>query len=168
MNITFANNPVHLLGDQLKVGDKAPDFTAAKNDLADYKLSEDLGKKVIIISVVPSIDTGVCSMQTQRFNKEASELDESIKLITISLDLPFAQGRFCGANGIDNHELVSDYKEREFGQKYGYLIDELKLLARGVVIIDKEGKIAYKEVVQEVTNEVDFDTALEEAKKLVK
>lgn len=166
MNITFAKNPVNLLGQEVKVGDEAPLFTATKNDMSNYLLSDDIGK-VIIISIVPSIDTGVCSLQTKKFNKEASELSDDIKLITISLDLPFAQERFCGANGIYNHELVSDYKEREFGNKYGYLIDELKLLARGVVIIDKEGKIAYKEIVPEVTNEVDFDRALEEAKKLV-
>ena len=166
MNITFAKNPVNLLGQEVKVGDEAPLFTATKNDMSNYLLSDDIGK-VIIISIVPSIDTGVCSLQTKKFNKEASELADDIKLITISLDLPFAQERFCGANGIDNHELVSDYKEREFGNKYGYLIDELKLLARGVIIIDKEGKIAYKEIVSEVTNEVDFDRALEEAKKLV-
>src|SRR5574344_1918814 len=100
MKITFANNPVNLLGKEVKVGDKAPDFTATKNDMTDYRLADDLGK-VVIISVVPSIDTGVCSMQTERFNKEASQLDESIKLLTISLDLPFAQSRFCGAKGID-------------------------------------------------------------------
>ncbi len=166
MKITFGNNPVTLVGNEVKVGDKAPEFKAVKNDLSEYNLADDLGK-VIIISVVPSIDTGVCSIQTQTFNKEASELDESIKLITISLDLPFAQGRFCGAHGIENHDLVSDYKDREFGQKYGYLIDELKLLARGVVIIDKEGKIAYKEIVPEVTHEVNFEKALEEANKLI-
>lgn len=166
MKITFGNNPVTLVGNEVKVGDKAPEFKAVKNDLSEYNLADDLGK-VIIISVVPSIDTGVCSIQTQTFNKEASELEESIKLITISLDLPFAQGRFCGAHGIENHDLVSDYKDREFGQKYGYLIDELKLLARGVVIIDKEGKIAYKEIVPEVTHEVNFEKALEEAKKLI-
>lgn len=166
MNITFANNPVHLSGEEVKVGDKAPLFKATKNDLTTYDLSDDLGK-VVIISIVPSIDTGVCSLQTQKFNQEAAELSEDIKLITISLDLPFAQERFCGAKGIDNHILVSDYKDREFGNKYGYLIDEFKLLARGVVIIDKEGNIAYKEIVPEVTNEVDFDKALSEAKKLV-
>lgn len=166
MKITFANDPVTLLGKEVKVGDKAPDFTATKNDMAEYRLADDLGK-VVIISVVPSIDTGVCSMQTERFNKEASQLDESIKLLTISLDLPFAQQRFCGAKGIDNHDLLSDYKEREFGMEYGFLIDELKLLARGVVIVDKDGNIAYKEIVPEVTHEVDFDKALEEAKKLI-
>ena len=166
MKITFANDPVTLIGKEVKVGDKAPDFTATKNDMTEYRLADDLGK-VVIISVVPSIDTGVCSMQTERFNKEASQLDESIKLLTISLDLPFAQQRFCGAKGIDNHDLLSDYKEREFGMEYGFLIDELKLLARGVVIVDKDGKIAYKEIVPEVTHEVDFDKALEEAKKLI-
>lgn len=166
MNITFANNPVHLLGQEVKVGDKAPLFKATKNDLSTYDLSEDLGK-VVIVSVVPSIDTGVCSLQTKTFNKEVSNLSEDIKLITISVDLPFAQQRFCGAEGIDNHILVSDYKDREFGEKYGFLIDEFKLLARGVIIVDKEGKIAYKEIVSEVTNEVDFDKALSEAKKLV-
>lgn len=166
MNIKFDGTPMTLVNEQVKVGDKAPLFTAAKNDLSDYKLEEDLGK-VVILSVVPSIDTGVCSIQTTKFNEEAASLSDDIKIVTVSLDLPFAQGRFCAAKGIDKAEVVSDYKEREFGEKYGFLIDELKILSRGIVIVDKEGIIQYVEYVEEVTNEVDFDKALEAAKKLV-
>lgn len=166
MEIKFAGTVMNLLEQQVKVGDKAPNFTATRQDLSDYKLEDDLGK-VVILSVVPSIDTGVCSIQTSKFNDEASKLSEDIKIVTVSLDLPFAQERFCAAKGIDKAEVVSDYKEREFGKKYGFLIDELKLLSRGIVIVDKEGIIQYVEYVEEVTNEVDFTSALDAAKKLV-
>lgn len=166
MSITFGGNAVDLIGNEVKVGDKAPLFSATKNDLSEYKLESDLGK-VIILSVVPSIDTGVCSIQTKRFNAEVAQLGDDVKILTVSLDLPFAQGRFSGVEGIDKAEIVSDYKDREFGINYGFLIEQVKLLARGVVIIDKDGIIKYVEYVSEVTNEVNFDKALEEAKKLV-
>lgn len=166
MKIKFDGTEMNLLGTEIKVGDKAPNFTATKNDLSDYSIEEDKGK-VVIISVVPSIDTGVCSIQTSTFNEEAAKLGDDIKILTISLDLPFAQERFCAAKGIDKAEIVSDYKNREFGEKYGFLIDELKLLTRGIVILDKEGTVQYVEYVPEVTDEVNFDKALEEAKKLV-
>ena len=166
MKITFGGNEVTLKGSQVKVGDKAPLFTATRNDLSEFNLSDELGK-VLILSVVPSIDTGVCSIQASTFNEEADKLGDDIKIVTISLDLPFAQERFCAAKGIDKAEIVSDYKDREFGDKYGFLIDELKLLTRGIVIIDKEGTVQYVEYVPEVTDEVNFEKALEEAKKLV-
>ena len=164
--ITFGGKTMHLLGNGIKVGDKAPLFVATRNDLSEFKLVEELGK-VLILSVVPSIDTGVCSIQASTFNEEAANLSDDIKIVTISLDLPFAQQRFCAAKGIDKAEIVSDYMDREFGQKYGFLIDELKLLTRGIVIIDKEGVVQYVEYVPEVTDEVNFEKALEEARKLV-
>ena len=166
MKLTFAGNEMNLVGEQVKVGDKAPSFVAVKGDLSEYKLSDDLGK-VVIISVVPSIDTGVCAIQTRTFNEDATELSKDIKIVTISMDLPFAQQRFCAAEGIEQVELVSDYKDHDFAEKYGFLIKELGLLARGIIIIDKEGKITYTEIVPEVTHEVNFDAALEEAKKLI-
>ena len=116
---------------------------------------------------MPSIDTGVCAIQTRTFNEDATELSKDIKIVTISMDLPFAQQRFCAAEGIEQVELVSDYKDHDFAKKYGYLIKELGLLARGIIIINKEGKVTYTEIVPEVTHEVNFDAALEEAKKLI-
>lgn len=166
MDITFAGNKVNLLGNEIKVGDKAPNFTASKNDLSDFNL-DDLKGKVVVISVAPSLDTSVCAFQAKRFNKEASELSGNVSIVNITLDLPFAQKRFCDAYEIGNTITVSDYKNREFGEKYGFLIDELKLLTRGIVVIDKEGTVQYVEYVPEVTNEVNFDAALEAVKKLV-
>lgn len=162
--ITFAGNYVTILGDALKVGDKAPEFTALKNDLSAFNL-KDLDGKIKIISVVPSIDTGVCALQTVRFNKEASNL-ENIHIITISADLPFALGRFCGANGIDNSITLSDHKSLDFGLKYGYAIEELRLLTRGIIVIDKDNTIRHIEYVPEITNHPDYDKALEVVKSL--
>ena len=165
MDITFGGNKVNLIGNEIKVGDKAPAFKATMNDLSEWS-SENCDDKVVIYSVAPSLDTSVCALQAKKFNKEASELD-GVNVVTITEDLPFAQARFCSNEGIENNLMVSDYKDREFGEKYGFLMDENKLLARGVVIVDKDGTVAYVEYVPEVTDEVDFDKALEEVKKLV-
>lgn len=162
--ITFASNYVTILGDALKVGDKAPNFTALKNDLTPFNLT-DLEGKIKVISVVPSIDTGVCALQTVRFNQEASNLND-IHIITISVDLPFALGRFCGANGIENSVTLSDHKDLDFGIKYGYAIEELRLLTRGIVVIDKDNVIKHIEYVPEITNHPDYDKALEVVKGL--
>lgn len=165
MDITFGGDKVTLLGNQVKVGDKAPAFKATKNDLSEWT-SENCDNKVVVYSVAPSLDTIVCALQAKRFNEEASKLD-GVNVVTITEDLPFAQGRFCSNENIENNLMISDYKDREFGEKYGFLIDEVKLLARGVVVVDKEGIVQYVEYVPEVTDEVDFDKALEEVKKLV-
>lgn len=165
MKITFAGNDVNLLGKEIKVSDKAPEFKATKNDLSVFDSKENEGN-VIVYSVAPSLDTSVCALQAKRFNQEASKL-ENVKIVTITEDLPFAQARFCSNEGIENTIMVSDYKDREFGEKYGFLMEENKLLARGVVIVDKDGIVRYVEYVPEVTNEVDFDKALEEVKKLI-
>lgn len=163
--ITFAGTPMTLLGKEAKVGEKAENFTLTKQDLLPYSLSDSAGK-VRIISVVPSVDTGVCELQTIDFNQRASQLNDVV-IITVSEDLPFAMSRFCAAKDIKNIVVASDYNEREFGLKYGFLIDELKLLARGIVVIDKDDTIRYVEYVSEVTNHVDYDRAIEEAKKLI-
>ncbi|WP_297282221.1 thiol peroxidase [uncultured Anaerococcus sp.] len=165
MNITFGGNKVNLVGDEIKVGDTAPAFKATKNDLSEWS-SEDNQGKVVVYSVAPSLDTSVCALQAKKFNKEAAALD-GVNVVTITEDLPFAQARFCSNEDIENTIMISDYKDREFGEKYGFLMDENKLLARGVVIVDKDGKVAYVEYVPEVTDEVDFDKALEEVKKLI-
>jgi thioredoxin-dependent peroxiredoxin len=163
--ITFAGNPLTLLGEMVKAGDRAQDFTVLANDLKPVRLSDHKGK-VIIISSVPSVDTGVCAAQTRRFNEEAAKLGDVV-ILTISCDLPFALGRFCGAEGIDKVITLSDHKDTDFGLKYGFLIEQLRLEARGIVIIDKEGTVRYVEYVKEVTTHPDYDQALAEAKKLV-
>ena len=166
MTITFGGDKVTLVGKQVEVGEKAPAFKATKNDLSEFN-SEDLKGKVVIYSIAPSLDTSVCAIQAKKFNHDALDLSDDVAIVTITEDLPFAQKRFCANEDIKNLDVVSDYKEREFGEKYGFLMDEHKLLARGVVVVDKEGEIAYVEYVPEVTNEVDFDAALVAVKELV-
>ena len=166
MEVKFGGNTVHLVGKEIKVGDRAPEFKAVKNDLSIFD-SEENKNKVIIYSVAPSIDTPVCSIQAKTFNEDATNMSDDIKVITITVDLPFAQSRFCAIEGINNTMTVSDYKDHEFGTKYGFLIDEFKLLARGVVVVDKEGIVQYVEYVPEVTDEVNFEGALEVAKELI-
>lgn len=166
MKITFGGDEVTLIGNQVQIGDEAKSFKATRNDLSDFN-SDDLLGKVLIYSVAPSLDTDVCAFQAKRFNKEALDLSDDIAIVQITEDLPFAQARFCANEDIKNLLTISDYKEREFGEKYGFLIDELKLLARGIVIVDKDGIVQYVEYVPEVTNEVNFEKALEEVKKLI-
>lgn len=160
--VTFKGKPVTLVGQQISVGDTAPDFTVLSNDLQPVSLSDYQGK-IKLISVVPSIDTGVCSEQTKRFNEEADKLD-NVQVLTISMDLPFAQTRWCAANGIKNLDILSDHRDADFGKKYGVLIQELRLLARAIFVIDSNNKVTYVEYVSEVGNHPDYDKALEAAK----
>jgi len=160
--ITFNGNPLTLLGNPVTKGSKAPDFTVLANDfsprtLADYK------DKIRIISVVPSLDTGVCDLQTKRFNAEAAYLKDHIQILTVSCDLPFAQARWCGATSIANLETLSDYKDVSFGINYGVLIKELRLLTRAIFVVDTSGIVTHTEIVTEVTETVDFSAALEAA-----
>lgn len=165
--VTFGGNPVNLLGEEIKVGAKAPDFRAVKQDLSPFEFEKETNNKIKIISVAPSIDTGVCSLQTIRFNEEANELKEHVDIVTITVDLPFAQKRYCAAEGIDNIHVVSDYQAHDFGMKYGFLIDGLKLLSRGIVVVDKDGTVKYVEYVSEVTNHPDYDKALDAVRALI-
>lgn len=165
MDITFGGDKVNLEGKEIKVGDMAPSFKAVNKDLSDFN-SEDLKGKIVVYSVAPSIDTPVCALQATTFNEEATKLSDDVKIVTVTVDLPFAQERFCSVKGIDNADIVSDYRYKEFGQKFGFMMEELQLLARGVVIVDRDGKVAYVEYVPEVTDDVNFDKALEEVKKL--
>lgn len=164
--ITFKTNPMTLLGPDIKVGDAAPDFRVVDNGLQPVTLASSAGK-VRLISVVPSLDTPTCDTMTRKFNEEAAKLPESVVNYTISLDLPFAQKRWCGAAGIERVKTLSDYQERSFGLNYGLLIKELKLLTRAVYVIDAQGKVAYREIVKEVTAEPDYAAALAAVKKLV-
>ena len=164
--ITFLGKELHLKGNPVKVGDKAPDFKALANDLSERGLAGYAGK-VVIISVVPSLDTGVCDMQTRRFNQELAKMSDDVAVLTISCDLPFAQARWCGAAGVKGVETLSDHRDLSFGLAYGLVIDELRLLARSVFVLDKKGVVAYKELVPEMTHEVNFDAALAAARALV-
>lgn len=163
--VSMQGNALTLCGPEIKVGATAPDFTVLDATLQPVKLSDFKGK-VKIISTIPSIDTGVCAMQTRRFNQEASELKD-VEVLTISCDLPFALGRFCGTEGIDKVKTLSDHKETEFGLKYGFLIKELRLLNRGIVVIDRNDKVVYVEYVKENTELPDFDAALAAVKTLL-
>lgn len=164
--ITFKGNPFTLLGPEIKVGGKAPDFTVVDNGLAPVTLASYNGK-IKIISAVPSLDTPVCDTETRRFNQEAAGLPESIAVLTISLDLPFAQKRWCGAAGIDRVTTLSDYQDRSFASAYGILIKELKLLARAVFIIDSNDTVRYIQIVPEVTNEPDYAAVIAAVKSLL-
>ncbi|MDX9710812.1 MAG: thiol peroxidase [Trichloromonas sp.] len=164
--ITFKGNPVTLLGPELNVGAAAPDFKVVDNGLQPVTLADSQGK-VRVITVVPSLDTPVCDTMTRKFNEEAAKLPENVVVYTLSLDLPFAQKRWCGNAGIEKVKTLSDYQERSFGLNYGLLIDELKLLARAVLVIDQKGTIAYQEIVKEVTAEPDYTAALAAARALL-
>lgn len=161
-SITFKGNPVTILGNEVKVGDQAPDFTVLANNLTPVTLADSKGT-VRIISVVPSLDTGVCDAQTRRFNEAAAEL-EGVHILTISVDLPFAQSRWCGAAGIDKVQTLSDHRELSFGMAYGVVIQELRLLARAVFVIDANDKVVHVEYVPEVTTHPDYEAAIEAAK----
>ena len=159
--VTFKGNPLTLVGEAVKVGAAAPDFTLHyfEGGLKTIKPA-DLKGKPTLISVVPSLDTPVCQIQTKKFNEQLGALGNRIHAMTVSLDLPFAQNRFCGAENIKNMRLGSDYQDRSFGKNWGMLIDELKILARGVFVLDKDGKVVYDQVCKEVTDEPDYSTAL--------
>jgi thiol peroxidase len=165
--ITFAGNPMTLRGEAIKSGRQAPNFTALKQDLTPFDFHKDTENKIKVISIAPSIDTGVCSLQTIRFNEEAGKLKEKVQIVTITVDLPFAQKRYCAAEGIENIDVVSDHKDLDFGEKYGFVIDELRLLTRGIVVVDQNNKVQYVEYVGEVTEHPDYDQALEVINSLI-
>ena len=164
--ITMKGNPLTLTGQEVQIGQKAPDFTALDNDLKPVKLSSFAGK-VVIISSVPSLDTPVCDLQTRRFNSEAAALGPEVAILTVSMDLPFAQKRWCGAAGVESLTTLSDHREAAFGLAYGLLIKELRLLARAVLVVDQKGVLSYQQLVPEVTQEPDYDAAIAAAKELL-
>ena len=162
--VTFKGNPLTLVGSLPRVGQKAPDFEVLSNDLSPVKLSAFKGKTLVICSV-PSLDTSVCDTEVRRFNEEATSLGDDVAVLAISMDLPFAQKRWCGAAGIKNVQTLSDHRDASFGRAYGVLINELRLLARAVFVVDKKGVIRYIQLVDEMTNEPDYDAALRAAKE---
>lgn len=163
---TLKGNPITLIGNKVSAGDPAPDFTVNKDLVTEVSLKDYAGK-VKLVSVVPSLDTGVCDAQTRRFNKEAAKLGDNVVVLTISADLPFAQARWCGAAGIDRVITLSDYKNVSFAQAYGVLIQEFRLLMRSIFVIDANDTVQYVEYLSEMTNHPDYDAAIEAVRKLV-
>jgi len=158
--VTFKGNPLTLVGPALKAGDKAPEFTALDSGLGAVDLGSSKGK-VRLFSVVPSLDTPVCSIQTKKFNEAVAKLPADVAAYTVSADLPFAQARFCGAEKIEKMKTLSDHRDVSFGTAYGVLVKELRLLARSVFVVDAADRIVYAQVVPEMTSEPDYARALE-------
>ncbi len=164
--ITMHGNHLTLKGNEVKTGDTAPDATLLDNDLNPVTISSCRGK-VCVVSSVPSLDTPVCDLETRRFNQEAEALGEDVVILTVSMDLPFAQKRWCGAAGVERVVTLSDHRDASFGEAYGMLVKELRLLARAVHIIDREGVVRYIQIVNEMSEEPDYAKVIEEIKKLV-
>jgi thiol peroxidase len=164
--VTFKGQPLTLVGPELKPGDKAPDFTIIDQSLQPASLKDYAGK-VILLSVVPSLDTSICSAQTKRFNEEAAQLPEDVAILTVSMDLPFAQARFCGAENIDRVKVLSDHRDASFAQAYGTLVKELRLESRAIFVIDRDGTIRYVEYVPEIASHPNYDAALHAVKSLL-
>jgi thiol peroxidase len=164
--VTFMGNPLTLVGPEIAPGMAAPDFSVVDNDLGPVSLADVKGK-VVVISAVPSLDTPVCDMETRRFNQEAQALGDKVKVLTVSMDLPFAQKRWCGNAGVTNVQTVSDYQAASFGQAYGVLIDGLRLLARAVFVVAATRKVPNVQVVPELTHEPDYAAVLDAVKKLL-
>jgi thiol peroxidase len=163
---TMKGNPLTLMGPELKVGDKAPNFTVRNLDLQPFTLNDTKGK-IRLLSVVPSLDTPVCDAQTRRFNQEAAKLGDKVEIITVSMDLPFAQKRWCGAAGIDKIKVVSDYYDRSFSEAYGTLIKELHIDSRAIFVIDDKDTLRHVEYVPEVANHPDYEKALAAVRSLM-
>jgi len=164
--VTSKGAPLTLVGPAPEIGSKAPAFTALRADLTQFSLADAAGK-VVVLNSVPSLDTSVCAAQARRFNQEAAVLGDRVKVLVISMDLPAAQKRFCTTEGIDNLETLSDHRDASFGTAYGLLIKELRLLARAVLVIDEKGVLRYVQLVPEVGQEPDYDTALAEVRKVI-
>jgi thiol peroxidase len=162
--VTMRGNPLTLLGDEAKVGIGAPDFVALDPNLTPIKFSS-YQNKICIISSVPSLDTPVCDMETRKFNEEASKLGDKIQILTISMDLPFAQKRWCGAAGVSKIQTLSDHRDAQFGLAYGVLIKELRLLARAVFLVDQKGILRYIQLVKDITNEPNYEEIWSALKK---
>ncbi len=163
--ITFMGNPLTLTGNEVSVGDPAPDCVLLDNNLAPVSLSSFRGKVCILCSV-PSLDTPVCETETKKFNEQAGRLGKDVVVLTISMDLPFAQKRWCAAAGVDHVQTLSDHREASFGMAYGVLIKELRLLARAVFLVDRKGVIQYIQLVKEIASEPDYEAVFNALKKL--
>jgi thiol peroxidase len=165
-SVTWRGNPLTLMGKELHQGEPAPDFEVLDNSLQPVKLSDYRGK-VCVISSVPSLDTPTCDMETRRFNDEAGKLSSDVVILTISMDLPFAQKRWCGAAGVERVVTLSDHRQADFGTAYGMLIKERRLLARAVFVVDQSGIIRHIQLVKEVAEEPDYDAVIQAVKELL-
>jgi thioredoxin-dependent peroxiredoxin len=163
--VTMRGKPLTLVGSPVQVGMTAPAFTAVANDMSTYKFSP--GGRVWILSAVPSVDTQVCSRETHHFNDAAEKLGDGISILTISMDLPFAQKRWCGTEGVKNIQTLSDFRDRSFGANYGVSIKESGLLARAVFVVGKNGKIVYTQLVPDLSHEPDYDAVIGAARQAV-
>jgi len=163
--VTMGGSPVTLVGGEVKTGDSAPGFAVVGNDLSEVDSSE-FEEKIRLISVVTSLDTSVCDLQTHRFNDEAAKMSPNVVILTISMDLPFAQKRWCGAAGIDKVKVLSDHKNASFGTAYGVLMKESRLLARSIFVVDKQGTVRYSEIVKEIGDHPNYEAALKVVKEL--
>jgi len=164
-DVTFKGDPLTVLGNKLSVGDQAPEFSLVANDLSGVALADSAGK-TRLISVVPSLDTGICDAQTRRFNEEAAVLGDKVVVLTVSTDLPFAQSRWCGAAGIENVQTLSDHRDMNFGEAYGTHIKELRLEQRAIFVVDADDKVTYVEYVPEIAQHPDYDAALTAVKEI--
>jgi thioredoxin-dependent peroxiredoxin len=163
--VTFAGNPLTLVGEEVKVGDRAPGFAVLDKEMKEVSLADFAGK-VKIISVTPSLDTPVCDLQARTFNEKAQSLSADVAVINISMDLPFAIARFCASAGIDKVATLSDHRDASFGNAYGVLVKELRLLARSIFVIDKSDVVRYVQIVPEMTHQPDYTKALDAVKAL--
>jgi len=164
--VTFLGNPLTLTGNEVKLGDRAPEFQVLDNDLGAKGLSDYKGK-VVVLSAVPSLDTPVCDLETRQFNEEAAKLSDDVVILTISMDLPFAQKRWCGAAGVTRVTTLSDHRDAAFGLAYGVLVKELRLLTRAVFVVDKSGIVKHAQLVKEITHEPDYEAVLKAVKESV-
>ena len=164
--ITMKGNPLTLVGTMPQVGDAAPDVELLDNTLSPLRLSSMKGK-IVVLATVPSLDTPVCDLETRRFNEEAGSLGDDVVVLTVSMDLPFAQKRWCGAAGVDRVTTLSDHREAALGRSYGVLIKELRLLARSLFVLDRNGIVRYVQLVKEVADEPDYDAVLDAARALL-
>lgn len=164
--VTMHGNPLTLVGKELSIGDAAPDLELLDNDLNPVKLSSFQGK-VCVISSVPSLDTPTCDIETRRFNEAAGQLGDDVVILTVSVDLPFAQKRWCAAAGVENVVTLSDHRDAAFGEAYGVLIKELRLLGRSIFVMDRNGIIQYIQNVKELSEEPNYDAVIEAVEKIV-
>jgi thiol peroxidase len=163
--VTLKGKPLTLIGPELQVGDKAPDFDVVDRSLSSVSL-ESTGNAVRIFSIVPSLDTPVCDAQTKRFNDETAKLP-GVEIVTVSMDLPFAQARWCGAFGVDRVKMLSDHKNGSFGTSYGTLIKELRIESRAIFVVDQSNVVRHVEYVKEVTDHPDYESTLKAARALI-
>lgn len=164
-NITMKGKPLHTNGEMPAVGAPAPDFQLTGTDMAPVTLQDSNGK-VRVLSVVPSIDTGVCSIQTARFNREMDSMPEGVVGLTVSVDTPFAQKRWCGTEGVEKMQMLSDWKDHSFGRDYGLYIEDAGINARAVLVLDRDGKVAYTQLCPEISEEPDYNAVLAKAREI--